>query len=114
MPKWYEVSKTGRQWLDGQEWEIRRIQRAPEPEPATSTPEPKKRLFGRGEKTMPTTVKTARVKILRGVASSRWAVEPGQCLELAEDIVDQLIRSGSARLARPDEPLSYATEYLPG
>ncbi len=55
-----------------------------------------------------------RVKILRGCASAEgWSVEPGQVLELRQEIVDQLIRAGHARHARPDEPISFATSYEP-
>lgn len=113
MAKRIEFTKTGPHWLDGQAWEGRVLPRSPEPEPATSTEPKKTRLFGRKEKPMPIEAKTKRVRILRGVASSRWSVEPGQCLDLSEDVVDQLLRSGSARLARPDEALTFTTTYDP-
>jgi hypothetical protein len=111
MSKRIEFTKTGPHWLSGQAWEGRVVPRPSDPEPGTSTPPKKTRLFGRKEKAMPT-VKLVRVHVLRCVATSRGLFEPHQVLDVDEAVAAQLVAGGSARLAA-DEELNSTPRYDP-
>jgi len=48
-----------------------------------------------------------RIRALKSKASATWNVNAGEVVELPMELADMLCRKGTARLARPDEPLSY-------
>jgi hypothetical protein len=49
-----------------------------------------------------------RIRVLVSEAATSWSVQAGELIDAPKELADILIRKKHARLARPDEPLTFA------